>query len=158
MQLVVDTSILVGDLLREKGVDRLSDRRLELFLPERMWDETQVEIPRRVAAFCRTRKLDASDVDPLIAKCHAGVLSSVTILQDPVYAELEDEALARSHRDPDDWPVVACALALSAGIWTHDQDFFGTGVATWTTTTLQRWLDRNPEEAEVNDRGGDDPR
>lgn len=49
---------------------------------------------------------------------------------------LEDEALARSVRDPNDWPAVACALALTAGIWTNDNDFLGTGVATWTTETL----------------------
>jgi hypothetical protein len=39
--------------------------------------------------------------------------------------------------------VVGCALALSAGIWTDDNDFLGTGVATWTTETLQAWLDRS---------------
>lgn len=48
-------------------------------------------------------------------------------------------------RDPNDWPAVACALALTAGIWTNDNDFLGTGVATWTTETLQLWLDRHPQ-------------
>jgi hypothetical protein len=37
------------------------------------------------------------------------------------------------------------ALALSAGIWTNDNDYLGTGVATWTTDTLQRWLQRQPD-------------
>jgi hypothetical protein len=34
------------------------------------------------------------------------------------------------------------ALAWSAGadIWTHDRDFAGTGVATWSTTNLMRAL------------------
>jgi hypothetical protein len=40
---------------------------------------------------------------------------------------------------------VATALALSAAIWTNDNDFLGTGVATWTTDTLQRWLQRQPD-------------
>ena len=33
---------------------------------------------------------------------------------------------------------------LKAGIWTNDNDFLGTGVPTWTTATLQGWLDRQP--------------
>ena len=57
---------------------------------------------------------------------------------------LEDEAQARCGRDPRDWPAVASALAMSAGIWTNDNDFLGTGVPTWTTATLQAWLDRQP--------------
>jgi hypothetical protein len=39
--------------------------------------------------------------------------------------------------------VVACALALTSGIWTSDNDFLGTGIPTWTTDTLQSWLDRH---------------
>jgi predicted nucleic acid-binding protein len=50
---------------------------------------------------------------------------------------------ARSLRDVADWPVVASALALDAGIWTNDNDVLGTGVATWTTESLQRWLERH---------------
>ncbi len=36
-------------------------------------------------------------------------------------------------RPTDDWPVLAAALALDCPIWTEDTDFFGYGVATWTT-------------------------
>jgi hypothetical protein len=31
--------------------------------------------------------------------------------------------------------------ALDRAIWTGDQDFFGTGVATWSTATVQRHLE-----------------
>ncbi|GMU77240.1 MAG: hypothetical protein AMXMBFR46_00410 [Acidimicrobiia bacterium] len=65
------------------------------------------------------------------------------ILDEAVYSALEDEARARSLRDPADWPVVASALALSAAIWTNDNDELGTGVATWTTESLQARLDRS---------------
>lgn len=41
------------------------------------------------------------------------------------------------------WALVGCALALSAAIWTNDNDFLGTGVATWTTETLPAWLERS---------------
>ena len=43
-------------------------------------------------------------------------------------------------RDPDDWPILACALALNCPIWTEDKDFFGTGVATWTTALVELYL------------------
>jgi predicted nucleic acid-binding protein len=52
------------------------------------------------------------------------------------YAEYEDVARRRVPRDPRDWPTVALALALEAGIWTADTDFLGYGVPTWTTDTL----------------------
>lgn len=66
----------------------------------------------------------------------------MAVLEHAVSAALEEEARARSPRDARDWPVDACALALSAGVWTHDKDFLGSGVATWTTETLPAWLDR----------------
>jgi predicted nucleic acid-binding protein len=142
MRLVVDTSVLVGELLRAKGRRRLGDDHLELFLPERMWGEAQVEVPRRIEAFVRRRKLDPAIGHELTALCLEAIETDVVVLEEAVYAALEDEARARSLRDPRDWPVVACALALSAGIWTNDNDFLGTGVPTWTTETLQAWLDR----------------
>lgn len=145
MRLVVDTSVLVGELLRERGRSRLGDERLELFLPERMWGETRVELPRRIKAFVRRRELGPGLADELSAVCLPAVEANVAILDEAVYSALEDEARARSLRDPTDWPVVACSLALSAGVWTNDNDFLGTGVPTWTTETLQAWLDRHVE-------------
>jgi len=143
MRLVVDTSVLVGELLRASGRDRIGDNRLELFLPEQMWDETKVEIPRRVRTLARRRGLDAAIADDLVARCLHAIDANVVILEEGVYAAVEDEARARSCRDPGDWPVVASALVLKAGIWTNDNDFLGTGVATWTTESLAAWLERH---------------
>lgn len=145
MRLVVDTSVLVGELLRARGRDRLGDDRLELFLPERMWSETQVELPRRIDRFVRRRKLDPEVGHDLTTLCLQAIDANLVVLDEAVYAALEDEARARSLRDPNDWPVVATALALAAGVWTNDNDFLGTGVPTWTTETLQAWLDRNDD-------------
>lgn len=145
MRLVVDTSVLVGELLRARGRDRLGDDRLELFLPERMWSETRVELPRRIDRLVRRRKLDPSVGRELTALCLDAIDANLVVLDEAVYSALEDEARSRSVRDPNDWPVVASALALAAGVWTNDNDFLGTGVATWTTETLQLWLDRNAQ-------------
>jgi predicted nucleic acid-binding protein len=53
------------------------------------------------------------------------------------------EAIARqrlARRDEDDWPILAAALALGCPIWTEDTDFFGCGVATWTTDRVELYL------------------
>ncbi len=58
-----------------------------------------------------------------------------------LYEGLEDEARQRiDARDAEDWPVVATALLLAAPIWTEDQDFFGTGIATWTSDRVELFL------------------
>jgi len=58
-----------------------------------------------------------------------------------LYEEYESTARRRIElRDPEDWPVVAVALLLEMPIWTEDQDFFGSGVATWTTGTVELYL------------------
>ncbi|MDR1187304.1 MAG: hypothetical protein LBK95_07595 [Bifidobacteriaceae bacterium] len=65
----------------------------------------------------------------------------VQIIESGHYRHLRDEALERiGRRDPDDWPVLALALAADSPIWTEDQDFFGTGVATWTTDRVEIYL------------------
>jgi len=52
-------------------------------------------------------------------------------------------------RDPDDWPVVACALLLNCPIWTEDRDFFGVGVPIWTTALVELYFtDPDPGSAE----------
>jgi predicted nucleic acid-binding protein len=58
-----------------------------------------------------------------------------------VYSEYEVESRLRiAARDPDDWPIVATSLLLDCPVWTEDQDFFGSGVATWTTQNIELYL------------------
>ena len=58
-----------------------------------------------------------------------------------LYEDYEKAARERVQpRDPDDWPVVAVAPLLNLSIWTEDQDFFGSGVATWTTDRVELYL------------------
>ena len=144
MRLVIDTSVLVGELLRVNGRKRLADERLELFMTEQMWDEVQHQLPRRVAAFASRRSIAREKADALVGLCLAAIEATVAVVDRPVYGALEDEARSRSLRDPDDWPLVACAIALAAGVWTGDNDLLGTGVPTWTTESVKVWLDRNP--------------
>lgn len=74
-------------------------------------------------------------LEPLLALVH--------VVEVEFLGHLESEARARvSVRDAEDWPVLALALAVDAPIWTEDQDFFGSGVATWTTATVELYLAR----------------
>jgi predicted nucleic acid-binding protein len=58
-----------------------------------------------------------------------------------IYAAFESEARLRLRgRDEDDWPVLATALGLACGVWTEDADFFGTGIAIWTTSRIEIFL------------------
>ena len=54
------------------------------------------------------------------------------------YEKLARERIER--RDPDDWPVVAVALMLDVPVWTEDQDFFGSGIPTWTTDRVDLYF------------------
>ncbi len=58
-----------------------------------------------------------------------------------LYEDFEELARERiASRDAGDWPVVATALMLSAPIWAEDQDFFGSGIATWTSNRIELYL------------------
>jgi predicted nucleic acid-binding protein len=65
----------------------------------------------------------------------------VQSVDETVYAMFEAEATARIlEQDLDDWPLIALALALDCPLWTEDRDFFGTGIATWRTRTVELYL------------------
>lgn len=58
-----------------------------------------------------------------------------------LYAVARTEALCRiAARDADDWPVLACAMVIGCPVWTEDADFFGSGVATWTSDRVAIYL------------------
>lgn len=53
------------------------------------------------------------------------------------------EAAARrriASRDIKDWPIIATSLLLKCPVWTEDQDFFGSGISTWTTRNVEIYL------------------
>ena len=55
----------------------------------------------------------------------------------PVYAAAEAEARARSLREATQaGPSSPAPWSCRPAIWTNDDDFLGTGVATWTTESL----------------------
>jgi predicted nucleic acid-binding protein len=66
-------------------------------------------------------------------------------LPQSLYAAQEAHSKERlSSVDEEDWPVLACALGLECAIWTEDRDFFGAGVATWTSARVEIYLRSAP--------------
>jgi hypothetical protein len=56
------------------------------------------------------------------------------------------ETVARKRlerRDEEDWPYLALALLLKCPIWTEDTDFFGCGVAVWTSDRIKLFLEED---------------
>ena len=78
-------------------------------------------------------------------KPHADFSASLEYLRNIIetvtpelYAVFESEARQRLRgRDESDWPILATALGLACAVWTEDADFFGTGVAVWTTNRIE---------------------
>ena len=76
--------------------------------------------------------------------------TAVQTVDQAEYETMKPAALSRiGPRDPDDWPVLACSLLLNCPVWTEDKDFFGTGVATWTTALVELYFNEpDPGSAE----------
>ena len=74
-----------------------------------------------------------------------------------IYGLFENEARQRLRgRDENDWPVLATALGLACAVWTEDADFFGTGIATWTTQIASRFFSRR-KQSQPNPRRAENP-
>ncbi len=81
-------------------------------------------------------------LDPLDALAVLdGIAGIVEIVDRSLYEDYEQLASERIQiRDPEDWPIVAVAMLLDLPIWTEDQDFFGAGIATWTSDRVELYL------------------
>jgi predicted nucleic acid-binding protein len=141
VKLVVDANILVAELMRARGRALLRHETLELYMAEAPWQEARYELPKRLRYMVEQGRLDQNRGDQLLAEAFALAEAYVDIVPEEIYSAHEATALMRIPHDPDDWPTVALALSLNAHIWTHDGDFLGCGVATWTTETLLKELE-----------------
>lgn len=89
------------------------------------------EVGEYLPSLAERRKLDADLV------LGAFRLLPVEWVEEAAYEKCGDEARRRmADRDPDDWPVVALALARELPIWSQDRDLEAAGVAAYTTGRL----------------------
>ena len=65
----------------------------------------------------------------------------IEVVDRSLYEEYESSARDRIiARDEEDWPIVASSLLLKCPVWTEDRDFFGSGIPTWTSETVEIYL------------------
>ncbi|NEP88250.1 MAG: nucleotide-binding protein, PIN domain-containing protein [Okeania sp. SIO2C2] len=136
MRLVVDTNILVAELLRNRGIALINSPNFELSLAEKMKNEVQYELQKWVSIMVNKAKFTPEQRQFQIEIALGIIDRKIVTFPLSYYQSFEAEARKRIPRDPNDWETVALALALSAAIWTEDYDFFGCGCPTWTTQTL----------------------
>jgi predicted nucleic acid-binding protein len=133
--LVLDANILIRAVLgrRVRRVFEVHAESISFFLPETAYAEAE----EHLAALVVKR---GGDPAKALAALKA-MAALATIVGDDLYGDFETEARKRlGARDPEDWPILAAALALDCPIWTEDTDFFGCGVATWTSGSIDIFL------------------
>jgi predicted nucleic acid-binding protein len=133
--LILDANILLRAVLgtRVRYILEEYEDEARFCTPDVCFGDTQ----RYISIISADRKLDAG--------LGLAVLEQIGRIVEQVDRSLyeENEAAARKRiesRDPDDWPIIAVALLLDLPIWTEDQDFFGTGIANWTTDRVELYL------------------
>jgi predicted nucleic acid-binding protein len=133
--LVLDANILIRAVLgrRVRSLLETYEESVAFYTPDICFRDAREYIPDILAS---------RGVGP-----QAGfiLLEQIGLLVQPVdhALYLDFEQLARERiaaRDIDDWPIVATALMLQIPVWTEDQDFFGSGLATWTTDRVELYL------------------
>ena len=132
--LVLDANILIRAVLGQR-VRRIIEthRTISIFIPQAAYLEAQEHLPALVIKH-------GGDPAKALLLLHA-VAQHCDLVGPDVHSEYEAEARERlGTRDPDDWPILASALALGCPIWTEDTDFFGCGVATWTSNRVEIFL------------------
>lgn len=138
--LALDTNILVRAVLgqRVRSLFMAYADRVSLVAPEFAFVEVRARLPGILAR----RRLPPSRIPALFdTELLDGLQIFVTPVASDMYARLEREARRRlAGRDEADWPFLALALMLDSPLWTEDRDFFGTGIATWTTDRVEIYL------------------
>jgi len=130
--LVLDANIAVSAVLGARVallLERYGDK-ITLLAPEVVLADARRHLPAVAAK-------RGADLEPILRSL-ADLETLIVVAPEESYAAWRDDALERiGARDPDDWHVVALALAVDCPIWTEDNDFFGTGLATWTTDRVE---------------------
>jgi predicted nucleic acid-binding protein len=134
--IVLDANILIRAVLGRRVwqlIEIYADRGVRFFTPDVVFDDAEKYLP----LLLKKRGVPHADV-PESLKYLRSIIEPVA---PELYAVFESEARQRLRgRDENDWPILATALALACPVWTEDADFFGTGVAVWTTNRIEIFL------------------
>jgi predicted nucleic acid-binding protein len=134
-RLVLDANILLRGVLgnRVRALLEAYESEVSFYSPDVCFEDARTYIP----SVAKRRRLDITAA--------LAVLDQLEKIVEAVDRSLYEvhESVARNRmasRDIEDWPIMAAAMLLDCPIWTEDQDFFGSGVATWTTANVELYL------------------
>jgi predicted nucleic acid-binding protein len=133
--IVLDANILVRAVLGSRVPELISVHAAQatFLAPDVAFEEAREHLPTVLAKRGKSADAIRAALEKLETLAHV-----VVPVPAEFYLPFKNRALARiGPRDPEDWPVLACALAADCEIWTEDTDFFGVGVATWTTASIE---------------------
>lgn len=133
--IVLDANILIRAVLGKQVRELIFDNMaaINFFAPDIAYAEARKYLP----ALLEKRGIDAAAAMLVLDRLE-GIVQPIDA---ELYEGMQQQALQRiAVRDADDWPVLACAMALGCPIWTEDADFFGAGVATWTSDRIALYL------------------
>lgn len=146
--IILDANILIRLVVGERVPSLLAAHgaTIDFLAPDTAFEEARRHLP----SILRARGDDGTAMAAALEELDV-VTQIITLVPASSYEPMRAAALARiGRRDPRDWPVLACALLLDCPVWTEDRDFFGTGVATWTTALVELYFsapgpDADPE-------------
>jgi predicted nucleic acid-binding protein len=133
--IVLDANILIRAVLgkRVRGLIFDNVTTVKFFAPDVAYADARKYLP----ALLKKRGVDSIAAMIVLDRLES-VVQSIDV---ELYQGMHQQALQRiAVRDADDWPVLACAMTLGCPVWTEDADFFGTGVATWTSDRIVLYL------------------
>jgi predicted nucleic acid-binding protein len=141
--IVLDANILIRAVLGRRVAELIEKyaSSVRLHAPELAFREAEKHIPRIVErrSAAGTWTHGRTGTGPLTM---SKLRELIEIVPEAILQTSEDEARKRmKRRDPNDTPILAAALALDCPIWTEDMDFFGVGVATWTTDNVEIYFE-----------------
>lgn len=134
-RLVLDANILIRAVLGQRVRQLIAGYadRVAFYVAEANYEEAR----RYLAELAPARGI----AEPVWREALASAMAAVQVVAPEELAPVEAEARARiERRDAADWPAVAAAIQFQCPLWTEDADFFGAGVATWTTATVELYL------------------
>ncbi|PUE30127.1 nucleotide-binding protein [Limnohabitans sp. JirII-29] len=129
--IVLDANILVRAVLGRRVRELLLEHaeHIKFFTPDVAYEDAKKYLPGLLD------KRGVSEV--VVVQVLDQLQSIIQVIDSEIYGAMKTQALQRiASRDADDWPVLACAMALNCPVWTEDADFFGSGVATWTSDRI----------------------
>lgn len=132
---VIDANIIIRSILGTKVSSFMETVASQacFLTPDVCFEDAQRYIPQLAAK----RGIDLGLVREGLERIEA----IAEIIPAELYEQYAPQARARiQQRDIDDWPVVATALLFNCPIWTEDQDFFGTGIPTWTSDRIHLYF------------------